>query len=259
MTFVEAAGLALPRAVGRRIAFSDLRARLGDRRVRSGAGRGRARRRYEDFLTGPAVDVGDVRLPDAGPDRRPRWDLNQLHASLNEHRQERNLTWASLADELRCTPSRLTNLRKARQADMDLTMRITASRIRSSSRPRRSFTLNAGNDGPSPRPVDPHIAANRVRSARARFVNRALVSISKSRVKVQSVAAAARVRSQRVTSSGRRDGRAQRGEGRIDVPAAGQQDDACSFVFEWDEAHANDRTASAAPFRESVLVTHPAR
>lgn len=83
------------------------------------------RRAPEDFLTGPAVDVGDVRLPDAGPDRRLRWDLNQLHASLNEHRQERNLTWASLADELDCTPSRLTNLRKARLADMDLTMRVT--------------------------------------------------------------------------------------------------------------------------------------
>lgn len=83
------------------------------------------RRAPEDFLTGPAIDVGVVRLPDAGPDRRLRWDLSQLHAALNEHRQERNLTWAALADELACTPSRLTNLRKARLADMDLTMRIT--------------------------------------------------------------------------------------------------------------------------------------
>lgn len=83
------------------------------------------RRGPEDFLTGPVVDVGDVRLPDAGPDRRLRWDLSQLHAALNQHRQERNLTWASLADELDCTPSRLTNLRNARLADMDLTMRVT--------------------------------------------------------------------------------------------------------------------------------------
>ena len=83
------------------------------------------RRVPEDFLTGPAVDVGDVRLPEAGPDRRLRWDLNQLHAALNEHRQERHLTWKSLADELDCTPSRLTNLRDARLADMDLTMRVT--------------------------------------------------------------------------------------------------------------------------------------
>lgn len=29
----------------------------------------------EEFLTGPAVDVGDVRLPDPGPDSRLRWDL----------------------------------------------------------------------------------------------------------------------------------------------------------------------------------------
>ena len=38
---------------------------------------------------------------------------------------ERGLTWASLARELDCTPSRLTNLRTARLADMDLTMRVT--------------------------------------------------------------------------------------------------------------------------------------
>jgi hypothetical protein len=35
------------------------------------------------------------------------------------------MTWALLAEELRCTPSRLTNLRTARLAEMDLTMRIT--------------------------------------------------------------------------------------------------------------------------------------
>lgn len=83
------------------------------------------RRAPEDFLTGPVVEVGDVRLPEAAPDRRLRWDLNQLHAALNEHRQQRGLTWATLAEELGCTPSRLTNLRKARLADMDLTMRVT--------------------------------------------------------------------------------------------------------------------------------------
>ena len=79
----------------------------------------------EDFLTGPVVDVGDVRLPTAGPDRRLRWDLSQVHAALNEQRQERRLTWAALAVELNCTPSRLTNLRTARFADMDLAMRVT--------------------------------------------------------------------------------------------------------------------------------------
>lgn len=79
----------------------------------------------EEFLTGPSIDVGDVRLPQAGPDRRLRWDLSQLHSALNEHRRDRQLTWASLARELDCTPSRLTNLRTARLADMGLTMRIT--------------------------------------------------------------------------------------------------------------------------------------
>ncbi|MDQ6657862.1 MAG: hypothetical protein M3Z00_06525 [Actinomycetota bacterium] len=38
---------------------------------------------------------------------------------------ERDLTWASKADELDCTPSRLTNLRTAHFADMDLAMRVT--------------------------------------------------------------------------------------------------------------------------------------
>jgi hypothetical protein len=83
------------------------------------------RRAPEDFLTGPVVDVGDVRLPEAGADSRLRWDLGELHAALDERRRERQLTWAALADELDCTPSRLTNLRTARLADMDLTMRIT--------------------------------------------------------------------------------------------------------------------------------------
>lgn len=79
----------------------------------------------EDFLTGSVLDVGDVRLPDAGVDSRLRWDLNQLHTALNEQRQQQGLTWAALAEELDCTPCRLTNLRTARLADMNLTMRVT--------------------------------------------------------------------------------------------------------------------------------------
>ena len=78
----------------------------------------------EDFLTDP-VDVGDVRLPVAGPDRRLRFDLPSLHAALNEERRGRGLTWTGLGAALDCTPSRLTNLRTARLADMDLTMRVT--------------------------------------------------------------------------------------------------------------------------------------
>ena len=79
----------------------------------------------EDFLMGPTVDVGNVRLPTAGPDARLRWDLGQLYAALNEHRSDQQLTWAALAQQLGCTPSRLTNLRTARLAELELTMRIT--------------------------------------------------------------------------------------------------------------------------------------
>jgi hypothetical protein len=79
----------------------------------------------EDFLTGPGTHTGDVALPEPGPDRRLRWDLPRLHRVLNEERHSRGLTWAQLADELGCTPSRLTNLRTARMADLELTMRVT--------------------------------------------------------------------------------------------------------------------------------------
>jgi hypothetical protein len=58
--------------------------------------------------------------PSPGPDSRLRWDLAQLHAALNVQRQR--LTWAALAAQIGCTPSRLTNLRTAHMA---LTMRVT--------------------------------------------------------------------------------------------------------------------------------------
>src|SRR5580700_5145947 len=51
------------------------------------------RRAPEDFLSGPVVDVGRVQLPNAGTDRRLRWDLHQLHSALDEQRRERGLTW----------------------------------------------------------------------------------------------------------------------------------------------------------------------
>lgn len=79
----------------------------------------------EDFLTGSVVDVGDPRLPEPGPGHRLRWDLNELYLALNARRQERGLTWAELAQTIGCTPSRLTNLRTARLADLALAMRVT--------------------------------------------------------------------------------------------------------------------------------------
>lgn len=79
----------------------------------------------ENFLAGKVVRVGDTSLPKAGPDRRLRWNLPELHTLLNERRQEADLTWAALGQELDCSPNRLTNLRTARLADMDLAMRTT--------------------------------------------------------------------------------------------------------------------------------------
>lgn len=79
----------------------------------------------EDFLTGPRREVGPARLPDVDIDARLRWDLPQLHAAVDEERRRRGLTWTALAADIGCTPSRLTNLRTARLADMDLTMRLT--------------------------------------------------------------------------------------------------------------------------------------
>ena len=79
----------------------------------------------EDFLTGPVADVGDVRLPTADAAHRLRWDLARLHAELNDRRRDRALTWAGLGAALGCTPARLTNLRTARLADMDLAVRTT--------------------------------------------------------------------------------------------------------------------------------------
>ncbi|WP_181445492.1 hypothetical protein [Flexivirga caeni] len=79
----------------------------------------------EDFLTGEVCDVGTVRLPRAGTDSRLRWDLPGVHAAMNDQRQAREMTWADLADVIGCTPSRLTNLRSAKQADLALVMRVT--------------------------------------------------------------------------------------------------------------------------------------
>jgi hypothetical protein len=79
----------------------------------------------EDFLTGPSSTSRATALPAAGPDRRLRFDLAEVHAAVNGQRQDRALTWQQLADELGGTPSRLTGLRTATFADLELTMRVT--------------------------------------------------------------------------------------------------------------------------------------
>ena len=84
-------------------------------------------RNPESFLTG-LTDGDDPRfaLPPAGPDRRLRWNLKLLSATMDQKRRQDGLTWQQLADLLGCTSHRLTGLRTARFATgMDLAMRIT--------------------------------------------------------------------------------------------------------------------------------------
>jgi hypothetical protein len=87
----------------------------------------------ESFLRG-ATTVGGSALPDAGPDRRLRWNLHAtprrqrpgLYEAMDDRRRSEGLTWPELAQRLRCTPSQLSGLRTARFAiSMTLAMRIT--------------------------------------------------------------------------------------------------------------------------------------
>lgn len=55
----------------------------------------------------------------------PVFDGAALMAELSARRVASGLEWPALATQPGCTPSRLTNLRTARLADMDLTMRPT--------------------------------------------------------------------------------------------------------------------------------------
>jgi hypothetical protein len=79
----------------------------------------------ESFLRGPGEDDGRFALPRAGPDRRLRWALKLLYATMDEKRREDGLTWPELAALLGCSPSQLTGLRTAKFATgMDTAMRI---------------------------------------------------------------------------------------------------------------------------------------
>ena len=80
----------------------------------------------EEFIADPAPGTTGSGLPEAGPDRRPRWDLGALHQATDARRREQDLTWKELAERLGCTPSQLTGIRTARFAiGMRLAMRIT--------------------------------------------------------------------------------------------------------------------------------------
>jgi hypothetical protein len=79
----------------------------------------------ESFLAGSAPRDDD-QLVEVGPDRRLRWSLKRLHEAMNAQRQEDGLTWAQLAEVLRCSPNQLTGLSTAKFATgMTLAMRIT--------------------------------------------------------------------------------------------------------------------------------------
>jgi hypothetical protein len=79
----------------------------------------------ESFLAGSSGDDARFALPVTGPDRRLRWALKRLYASMDEKRRQEGLTWSGLAATLGCTPSQLTGLRTAKFATgMDLAMRI---------------------------------------------------------------------------------------------------------------------------------------
>lgn len=78
----------------------------------------------ESFLRGGVL--GGTPLPQAGPDRRLRWDLKLTYEALDARRRQEKMTWAQLALVLRCTPSQLTGLKRVRFAiGMRLAMRIT--------------------------------------------------------------------------------------------------------------------------------------
>lgn len=79
----------------------------------------------ESFL-GEGRSGPEAPLPNAGPDRRLRWDLVLLYEGLDQQRRARQMTWKQLAQELGCTSSQLTGLRTARFATgVRTAMRIT--------------------------------------------------------------------------------------------------------------------------------------
>jgi len=79
----------------------------------------------ESFLKGANGDEERCALPVAGPDRRLRWSLKLLYASMDERRRQEGLSWPALAAILGCSPNQLTGLRTAKFATgMDLAMRI---------------------------------------------------------------------------------------------------------------------------------------
>jgi hypothetical protein len=79
----------------------------------------------ESFLVGATDHDERFTLPAVGPDRRLRWSLKLLYASMDERRRQGELTWPALADILGCSANQLTGLRTAKYAtNMEIAMRI---------------------------------------------------------------------------------------------------------------------------------------
>ncbi len=79
----------------------------------------------ESFLVGGQQADETYDLPDAGPNRRLRWDLAATYEAMNARRLEQGLSWPELSRLLRCSPNQLTGLRTARFAmGMQLAMKI---------------------------------------------------------------------------------------------------------------------------------------
>jgi hypothetical protein len=95
----------------------------------------------ESFLPGATGDHQRFALPGAGPDRRLRWALKLLYASMDEKRGQDGLTWPALATVMGCGPNQLTYVRTAKYAtNMDLAMRI----VHWLGRPAADFVYPAG-------------------------------------------------------------------------------------------------------------------
>jgi hypothetical protein len=95
----------------------------------------------ESFLVGASEGDGShFALPLAGPDRRLRWALKLLWASMDEQRREVGLTWVNLAGRLECTSSQLTGLRTARFATG---MRVAMNIVQWLERPAADFVYPA--------------------------------------------------------------------------------------------------------------------
>lgn len=75
----------------------------------------------------PAPAAPEMLLPQPPPGRRLRWDVPALYAARNGQRQERQMTWKQVAEEVGgCTPGMLTGLAKARHLGFPQAMRLVA-------------------------------------------------------------------------------------------------------------------------------------